>query len=134
MLTILLIDDQPHLQELFSQELSDEGYGVVSISDSKSAMAFLVNSKPDLVLLDLYLDGFEGFDLLRDIKAKHPELPVLIVTAYDSYMGDPRLSQCDGYVIKSFTALDDMKQKIAEVLKCHTAKDWMNYKQYHCGG
>jgi DNA-binding response OmpR family regulator len=134
MLTILLIDDQPHLQELLSLELSDEGYGVVSMSDSKSAMAFLRNSKPDLVLLDLYLDGFEGFDLLRDIKAKHPELPVLIVTAYDSYVDDPRLSQCDGYIIKAFTALDDMKEKIGKVLKCHAAYKWRGYNQNHCAG
>ncbi|MFC1869549.1 response regulator [Thermodesulfobacteriota bacterium] len=65
---ILIIDDQPHLQELFSQDLADEGYGVVGIADAEAAKRYFRDSKPDLpdlVLLDLYLDGFEGWDLLR---------------------------------------------------------------------
>ena len=116
MANILIVDDQPYLQELFSQELIDEGYRVASVADAESVRGYLRESKPDLVLLDLYLDGFEGWDVLRDIKSKYPHLPVLIVTAYDSYVDDPRLSQADGYVIKSFAALDGLKQKIAEVL------------------
>ena len=113
---ILIVDDQPHLQELFSQELADEGYKVTSLSDAQSVSGYLKNSKPDLVLLDLYLNGFEGWHVLHDIKSRYPRLPVLIVTAYDSYVGDPRVSEADGYVIKSFVALDDLKQKIAHIL------------------
>lgn len=117
MANILIVDDQPHLQELFSEELVDEGHRAVSVSDAESVKGYLKDSKPDLILLDLYLNGFEGWDVLRDIKSKYPHLPVLIVTAYDSYVDDPRLSQADGYIIKSFVALDRLKQKIAEVLR-----------------
>ena len=113
---ILIVDEQPHLRELFSEELEDEGYRVVSIGNAESLSRYLGDSKPDLVLLDLYLNGFEGWVVLHDIKAKHPHLPVLIVTAYDSYADDPRLSQADGYVIKSFPGFDGLKRKIAEIL------------------
>ena len=116
MALILIVDDQPHLQELFSEELTDEGYRVMSVSEAESVKGYLRDSKPDLVLLDLYLNGFEGWDLLRDIKDKYPHLPVLIVTAYDSYVNDPRVSQADGFVIKNSVALNRLKQKIAEVL------------------
>lgn len=112
---ILIVDDQPHLQEFFSQELMEEGYCVVSIADAESAKEYLVDSKPDLVLLDLYLNGFDGWDVLRDIKSKEPHLPVLIVTAYDSYVADPRVSQADGYVVKSFVHFDQLKRKIADI-------------------
>jgi len=112
---ILIVDDQPHLQELFSQELMEEGYCVVSIADAESAKEYLVDSKPDLVLLDLYLNGFDGWDVFRDIKSKEPHLPVLIVTAYDSYVADPRVSQADGYVVKSFVHFDQLKRKIADI-------------------
>ena len=112
---ILIVDDQPHLQELFSQELMGEGYSVVSIADAESAKEYLVDSKPDLVLLDLYLNGFDGWDVLRDIKSKEPHLPVLIVTAYDSYVADPRVSHADGYVVKSFVHFDQLKRKIADI-------------------
>ena len=115
MSNVLIVDDQPHLQELFSHELMEEGYSVVSAGDAESAKEYLVDSKPDLVLLDLYLNGFDGWDVLRDIKSKEPLLPVLIVTAYDSYVADPRVSQADGYMVKSFVHFDELKEKIAAI-------------------
>ena len=48
-------------------------------------------------------------------KPKEPHLPVLIVTAYDSYVADPRVSQADGYVVKSFVHFDQLKRKIADI-------------------
>lgn len=120
--SILIVDDQPHLQQPFSQELMDEGYRVVSIGDAKSGMKYLADSKPDLVLLGLYLDGFEGSGLLADIKTRDPNLPVLIVTAYDTFVSDPRAFQADGYVVKSFLHFDELKRKIADML----ARDPLN--------
>jgi len=114
--SILIVDDQSYIQELFSQELMDEGYKVLSTGDAKSAKVYVENSKPDLVLLDLYLNGFEGWDLLHDIKSKYPHLPVIIVTAYDTYVDDPRVSQAAGYVVKSVVHFDELKQRIADVL------------------
>ena len=114
--SILIVDDQPHLQELFALELKDEGYRVVSVSDAESVKGYLRNSKPDLVLLDLCLSGFEGWDLLDEIKSRDPRLPVIIVTAYDNFKEDPRLSQPDGYIVKNFMAFDGLKQKIAELI------------------
>jgi CheY-like chemotaxis protein len=116
MSNILIVDDQPYLRELLSQELVDEGYGVESVPNAESVMLCPQHWKPDLVLLDLYLDGFQGWDLLREIKGWAADIPVLIVTAYDNYMDDPRLSSADGYVLKSFTNLTELKNKIAEIL------------------
>jgi CheY-like chemotaxis protein len=50
------------------------------------------------------------------MKKKDPNLPVIIVTAYDSFAKDPGLAWADGYVIKNFDVLDELKQKIAEIL------------------
>ena len=117
MANILIVDDQPYVRELLSEVLAREGYRVASVGDIQSIWGRLRDSPPDLVLLDLYLDGSKGWDVLRDIKSMDPDLPVLIVTAYDSYDNDPRLSQADGYIIKSFSVFDELKEKIAEVLK-----------------
>lgn len=116
MAKILIVDDQPCIREILSEELILEGYRVAMAGDVESVRGNLRFSKPDLVLLDLYLDGAEGFGVLRDIKGQNPNLPVIIFTAYDSYVDDPRLSQADGYVIKSIV-LDELKGKIADVLR-----------------
>ena len=127
MANILIVDDQPYVRELLSEELAHEGYGIESVGDAQSIWGHLKDSRPDVVLLDLYLDGFEGCDVLRDIKSKEPNLPVLILSAYDSFEEDPRLSQADGYVIKSFVALDKLKQKIADVLESNTGNHRNSY-------
>ena len=115
MAKILIVDDQPCVRELLSEELISQGHQVVTAGGAESVIGHLRSSRPDLVLLDLYLDELDGFWVLRDIKSQHLDLPVIIHTAYDSYVDDPRVSQADGYVIKS-VVLDELKGKIADVL------------------
>jgi DNA-binding NtrC family response regulator len=115
MANILIVDDQQCVRKLLSEELILEGHRVNALDSAESVSGHLRFSKPDLVLLDLYLDGPDGFGLFEDIKRKYPDLPVIIFTAYDSYREDPRLSQADGYVIKSIV-LDELKEKIGDVL------------------
>jgi DNA-binding NtrC family response regulator len=119
---ILIVDDQACVRRLVSEELFHEGYGVESVGDAESLKRCLVASRPDLVLLDLYLDGPSGFKLLAEIKKEHPQLPVVIFTAYDSYKDDPRLSQADGYVVKS-VLLDELKEKVSDLLKSKTPRE-----------
>jgi two-component SAPR family response regulator len=57
----------------------------------------------------LPVNGYE------EIKGHDPTVPVLIVTAYDTFLEDPRLAHADGYVIKSFNT-DELKKKIHEKL------------------
>jgi two-component system response regulator (stage 0 sporulation protein F) len=115
MANILLVDDQPFIAELLSEELSDEGHHVKCVEDADYLMSSLQELRPDVVLLDLYLRGFEGWDLLHEIKAFDPSVPVLILSAYDSFVNDPRLAEADGYVIKDINT-DQLKQKIHENL------------------
>ena len=117
---ILVVDDQAYVREFLSQELGQDGYSVASAGDAESIWKFLEQSKPDLVLLDLCLEGFQGWDLLKGLKEKEPDLPVLILTAYDTYAEDPRASQADGYVVKSFVALDRLKHEISATLNKRT--------------
>jgi DNA-binding NtrC family response regulator len=112
---ILIVDNQPCVRQLLSHELICEGYGVATAGNAKSARGHLKCSQPDLVLLDLCLDGFDGFGLLKDIKAQDPDLPVIMVTAYSNFADDPRLFQADAYVVKSLDFME-LKQTITDVL------------------
>jgi DNA-binding response OmpR family regulator len=115
MANILLVDDQPYMGEFLAEELADMGHRLKWVGDGDSLILDLDEVRPDLVLLDLCINGFEGWDLLRQIKRYDKRIPVIILTAYDSFSGDPRLSQADGYVIKDFVT-DTLKEKIAETL------------------
>ena len=116
MANILIVDDQRCIREFLSQELTVEGYQVRAVGDLESVSGHLRFCRPDVVLLDLCLDEADAFGLFHEIKRQTPDLPVIIFTAYDSFREDPRLSQANGYVIKSMI-LDELKGKIAGLLK-----------------
>ena len=113
---ILLVDDQTCIQQFYQEELTGDGYDVTVASDGYEAIAKIESIKPDVVILDLFLEGPKGWDVLDNIKRQDARLPVIIITAYDSYRNDPRLKKADGYVIKSFN-LTELKQKILELFQ-----------------
>jgi len=66
MANILIIDDQPHIKELLSEDFSKEGHYISCIDNAGKVMKELRSFKPDIVLLDLYLQGFEGWGSCTD--------------------------------------------------------------------
>ena len=116
MAKILIIDDKQYVRELLMEELIDEGYVVETTADAESIKELITTFKTDMILLDLYMNGKDRWDVLSDIRQQYPQLPILLITASDSYSEDPRLSQADGYVIKSMY-FDELKQKITEILQ-----------------
>lgn len=116
MANILIVDDQAAIREALSENLTDDGYGVQTAGRARDVSQCLKDFRADLVLLDLYLDGPQGWDVLQEIKQFNPHLPVIIFTAYDSYAEDPKLSLADGYVVKSVD-LGELKRTICRVLE-----------------
>ena len=82
--TIVLIDDDRTVQATLSAVLARHGYEVRVGPNASQGRKRISEAKPDLVLLDLGLPDADGLDVLRDLKAEHPELPVIVLTANDS--------------------------------------------------
>lgn len=116
MLHILIVDDQPYLYKLFPHRLLGENCHISDASDTESVKRCLEDSMPDIVLLEISLHAFEGWEVLHYIKKKNPHLPVLIVTAYDNYFNDPRAFEADGYMVKDFIHPELLKEKIVRAL------------------
>lgn len=116
MTKILLVDDQVCIQQFYCEELTEDGYDVAVAGNVQETITKIETFKPDMVVLDLFLRGPKGWEVLDIIKKRDPHLPVVITTAYDSYREDPRLKGADGYVVKSFN-LTELKQKISELLQ-----------------
>ena len=115
MAEILVVDDQSYVSDLLTDELTEEGHTITAIRDARNLSEHLNDSRVDMVVLDLFLDGVQGWRVLDRIKRENPHLPVVIFTAYDTYREDPRLSQAEAYVVKSFE-LDELKWTIRRIL------------------
>ena len=113
---ILIVDDQPYMQELFASELTGSNYTIISAENINKAQAYLDTFKIDLVILDLYINGFQSWELLEKIKNIYPDLPVLIVTAYDSFMDDPRAVKADAYLVKNLQNINLIDQQVRDLL------------------
>lgn len=81
-LPVLVVEDDAPLREALADTLELAGYSVMAAGDAQQALAWLEKRAPGLVLTDVQMPGMDGHALLRNIKARRPEIPVLIMTAY----------------------------------------------------
>jgi DNA-binding NtrC family response regulator len=79
---LLIIDDEPSIRESLEVLLTLEGFDVTLAIDGKQGLDVLSRAEFDLLLLDLALPGESGIDLLPRITAMHPQLPVIMITAF----------------------------------------------------
>ena len=79
---ILIVDDEQDIRSLTSEILQDEGFETREARDSRSALDSVERREPSLVLLDIWLQGSEldGIGILKEIKAHHPDVPVLMLS------------------------------------------------------
>jgi DNA-binding response OmpR family regulator len=79
---LLVVEDEPVINESVTRRLVAEGYDVTQAWDGPGAVAAAASGHPDLVLLDVMLPGFDGLEVCRRIQAERP-VPVLMLTARD---------------------------------------------------
>ncbi|MXP09496.1 nitrogen assimilation response regulator NtrX [Pseudoblastomonas halimionae] len=81
---VLIVDDEKDIRELVAGVLSDEGYECRTAGDGEGALAAIDERRPSLVLLDVWLHGssMDGLEVLDEIKAREPELPVVIFSGH----------------------------------------------------
>jgi DNA-binding NtrC family response regulator len=82
--TILVVDDEKEYLNLLKSILEDEGYkNVLTLDNPHKVIRTLQENKIDLVLLDVYMPGLNGLDVLENISRQNPQIPVIMVTAVD---------------------------------------------------
>src|SRR6516165_1014195 len=81
---ILIVDDEADIREIVSGILSDEGYGTRTAKNSDDALAAIEGRRPNLVFLDIWLQGsrLDGLQLLQIIKEQNPNLPVVMISGH----------------------------------------------------
>ena len=113
---ILVVDDEEHIRLLFSEELKEAGYEVITAEGGYKLIERIEEEKPDLVILDIKMVDCNGLDILQDIRNDFYDLPVILSTAYDSFKEDIKSIAADFYVVKDID-LTELKKKIAMALE-----------------
>ncbi|SUI99083.1 Sporulation initiation phosphotransferase F [Sporosarcina pasteurii] len=80
---VLIVDDQQGIRLLLEEVFKKEGYGTKSAANGGEALQQVKNEQPDCILLDMKMPGMDGIDVLRQLKKEWPEIPVIMMTAYE---------------------------------------------------
>lgn len=117
---VLIVDDEEILTWIMSKTLSKDRkrYEVLVANDCTKALEIMESSPVDLVITDIRMPGMSGLDLLEEIRAKHPDTKVIVMTAY----GNPEVQKeanergCLHYLEKPFK-IEDLRNLILDAIK-----------------
>jgi len=109
-LRILLVDDDSDTQDIFALVVASHGGQLVAVKDAESALNYLESHRPDIVVIDLYLDEVDGYQILELIRQSpfDPRCPIVATTAYHTTMTKSLslLSGFDGHLEKPLSVND----------------------------
>lgn len=117
--TILAVDDDISICELYEQGLPLLGYNVACASNAKKAKAYLADKKPDLILMDIMMPDQDGISLTRELRSEErtADIPIIVVSglADAGTVNDALLFGAVDYMVKPLE-LDTLKLKIERAL------------------
>ncbi|MBU3958703.1 MAG: response regulator [Candidatus Omnitrophica bacterium] len=119
MARLLIVDDEADVREFGANFFRKRKIEVTTAGSGEEALALIEKQKPDLVLLDIKMNGIDGVETLKRIKNKNKGIKVVMVTGKDSD-DDKSLEVCKGlgaldYIHKPL-ALDELEETVLKVL------------------
>ncbi len=112
---ILVVDDERMNREMLETYLTMAGYRVGLANSGERALSMVASQPPDLVMLDVHLEGMDGFEVCRYLRAGEPtrDTPVLMLTAFESNEDKRQAVEvgATGFVIKPY----DVQALLAQV-------------------
>ena len=122
--TILVVEDEPALQETLVYNLKKEGYTVEAVGDGREALDLARGLRPDLIVLDLMLPGIDGFEVCRILR-KEMTTPVLMLTARDDVIDRVVGLEvgADDYLTKPFSMRELMARVKAQLRRTRLIRE-----------
>lgn len=118
MFNILVVEDDRELNRLFCTVLEKSGYHPVSAADGMAAIQKTESEYIDLIITDIMMPNMDGFQLCREIRCLNQGIPILMITAKDSF-GDKQkgfLSGADDYMVKPVD-VNEMLLRVGALLR-----------------
>jgi len=115
---VLVVEDQPKMQQLLRRGLTEGGFAVDAVSDGRTALHEATESAYDAIVLDLMLPELDGFEVLRRLRDAEVWTPVLVLTARDAV--SDRVRGLDGgaddYLVKPF-AFSELLSRVRAIVR-----------------
>lgn len=118
MTTVLIIDDNPADLDQMNLILQDAGFSTLLQPDGIHILDFLHDHQPDLIMLDLVMPQMNGIEILRELKGKYPDIPVIMCSAagLEQVVALALRVGASGYVVKPYCK-EDLLQTIRNIIE-----------------
>ena len=121
---IFIIEDEKNLVNLLQEKFKEEGFDVRATDNGDDLLSFIKNYQPDIILLDLFLPGKSGFEILGELKNNSDlkSIPVIILSNIneDKDIKEVLSLGAVDYIIKNNQGLDEIVEKV----KIHAIRAW----------
>ena len=119
-LKILLVDDEEEFVTTLAERLELRGLQARAALNGEAALQMIEADTPEIVILDVMMPGIGGFEVLRRIKAQHPQLPVILLTGRGSEKEGVKGMQLGAfdYLMKPLN-IEELIKKMQEAIKSH---------------
>jgi DNA-binding NtrC family response regulator len=121
---ILIVDDEPIVRESIRDWLEDAGYKVITAETGEEALELIKKQDFSVMVLDIRLPGRTGITVLKEVKAKKPDIKAIIITAYpssDLTAEAMKLGAID-YLIKPIVP-DDLERLVREAVRRYESEN-----------
>jgi two-component system alkaline phosphatase synthesis response regulator PhoP len=118
--TILLVDDEENIREIYKTKLSRDGYRVITSDSGTKGAEMALKKRPDLILLDIVLPMKEGFSVLEDLK-KNPKtrkIPVIIFSNLNQDYEEKMAKElgAEAYLVKTNVTPKEVVDALKDIL------------------
>ena len=90
---ILIVDDEPAVADALADAVRDQGHDPAVARSGVEGLAAIESHAPEALFLDLVMPGLSGIQLLREIRERHPDLPIVVVTGRASLLNLDEIRQ-----------------------------------------
>ncbi len=120
---ILLAEDERDMNKIITKKLTSEGYAVDSLFDGQTALEYIQSTDYDVIILDIMMPGQDGFSVLKTMRLKCIETPVIFLTARDAVAD--RVKGLDlganDYIVKPFS-FEELMARIRVMTRLQSGK------------
>ncbi len=112
--TVLVVDDEPKVLKFMAIGLKLHGYDVITVGSGEEAVEQIIKTQPDIMLLDIFMPGMDGFEVLRQVRGIS-QMPVITFSASASNYPEAIKLGANDFIAKPFQP-DEMVKRIKALL------------------